>query len=236
MAMTCAQIVDQACQIAKTQGMTAQAGRMLNGILTDLAENYDFDIQKVTDFTVTTGSGVPAPQGPYPLPADYLRACPNEVGFLINGEPFILVQFSLAKFRAQFTGAGITSYPSFFATDFSTVQTLGYPTAWLWPPVSGAYVITWNYFKKHADIATPETSAVVPWFPSSVYLYTALAAELMKITDDQRLGNYLQLSEHQLSKFLMMKDDRLGYSQQVSLDRNNFKSTLNTSPTKQTIW
>jgi hypothetical protein len=236
MALTCAQIVTLACQIAKCPGMTSQAGMMLNGILSDLARNYDFDIMKDESFTVTTGTGVVAPQGPYPLPVDYLRASPNEVNFLINGEPFILVQFSLAKFRAQFTGPGITSYPSFFATDMSTITSLGYPVAYLWPPVSGAYVIQWPYFKAHTDIATPETSSVVPWFPSSVYLYTAVAGELMKITDDERQTATVQLAEHELKKYLMLKDDKEGYAIQVQLDPNNFKSTLNVSPTKQTVW
>lgn len=236
MPLTCAQIVTNACAIAKCPGMTVQAGQFLNAVLQGLAEQYDFDIQKVGTFTVTTGTGVPAPQGPYPLPANYLRACPQEVNFLINGEPFILTQFDMAKFRAQFTGPGITSYPSFFATDFSTVQSLGYPVAYLWPPVSGAYVITWPYFAAHAEIATPETSTTVPWFPYSAYLYTAVAAELMKITDDERYVQYYQASEAMLRKYLEMKDDRLGYAQTVRLDPNNFRSTLNTAPTKQTVW
>lgn len=236
MALTYAQIVTTATQIAKCPGYSVIAGQMLNSILTDLALNYDFDIQKVEDFTVTTGTGVVAPQGPYPLPANYLRAAPQEVNFLINGEPFILTQFSLAKFRAQFTGPGITSYPSFFATDFGTVESLGYPVAYLWPPVSGAYVITWPYFKAHAVVANAETSSAVPWYPSSVYLYTALAGELMKITDDDRQGKYSSDAEDLLRKYLLMKDDKEGYAQQVQLDSNNFRSTINTLPTKQTVW
>jgi hypothetical protein len=240
MALTCAQICERARNIAKCPGFTVQSGQYLNSVLQSLAESYDFDVNKVGDFTVTTGTGVVAPQGPYTLPTNYLRACPREVNFLINGEPFILTQFDMATFRAQFTGPGITNYPSFFATDFSTVQSLGYPVAYLWPPVSGAYVITWPYFKAHEDITSPETSTTVPWFPNSEYLYTAVAGELMGETDDERASAYNDPDNGKAAKilrhYLQMKDDRLGYSQRVQLDPNNFRSTLNTAPTKQTVW
>lgn len=236
MPLTCAEIVTNAVQIAKTPGMRVQAGQFLNAVLQALAEQYDFDIMKVGDFSITTGSGVVAPQGPYTLPDDYLRACPQEVNFLINGQPFILTQFDMAKFRQQFTGPGITSYPSFFATDFSTVQSLGYPTAYLWPPVSGAYVITWPYFRQHTDIVAPEDSDEIPWFPYSAYLYTAVAGELMKISDDERWASYFKVCQEMLRKYLEMKDDRLGYAQTIKLDPNNFRSTLNVKATKQTVW
>lgn len=233
MPLTCAQIVTLSCQIAKCPGYTAQAGQMLNAILRELAEDYDFDIMKVTNFTVVTGTTlVNNGAGPYNLPENYLRASPEEVNYIFNGEPYVLVQFDMPRWRALFQGPGIQDLPRQFATDFSTVQTLGNPQAYLWPPPNGAYNILWPYFMQHADIATPETSVTVPWMPSTTYLYTRLAGELMKITDDDRTEQYLGdgtdkkrgLAADILEKYLISKDDKEGYAQQVKLDRNAFKN------------
>ena len=56
MALTAAQIVTLACQIAKTQGMTAQAGQKLNAILQELCQTYDLSAARLTTTFNFTGS------------------------------------------------------------------------------------------------------------------------------------------------------------------------------------
>jgi hypothetical protein len=46
--LTAAQIVTLACQIAKAPGMTAQAGQLLNMILAELCQDYDFQVARRT--------------------------------------------------------------------------------------------------------------------------------------------------------------------------------------------
>ncbi len=236
MAFTSQQLILEAIRISKAPpGYGPSAGLHLNSILDDLARNYDFDIQKVTNFTLTLGSVNPA-QGPYPLPANYLRACPDEVEFMISGVPTILIQRPLAALQNMFIAQGTNNYPDFFATDFSTVQTLGYPTAWIWPAVAGGVVLNWHYFKSHTPIVTPETSAVVPWFPSDAYLLSKLSANLMMVTGDDRMGEFEGKAQAELTRYLKMKDDPEGYAQVVTLDRNAFSNRDNLPATKVTVF
>jgi len=246
MALTNAQIVSLALQIAKCPGFGSQAGMLYNSILDDLAESYDFDIQKVTTFSVLSNS-VPTNfgAGPYNLPADYLRASPGEVNFIYNGQPYILTQYDIARWRAEFQGAGIQDYPRKFATDFSTVETLGFPQAYLWPPPNGAYNILWPYFKKHDFITNPQSDTLTPpWFPMSTYLIRRLAGELMALTNDDRMELFLSDKEgsggagDMLRKYLELKDDPEGYARQVKLDPNNFNGAnfANLPNTKQIGW
>ena len=81
MALTNAQICSVAQQISKTPGFSTQAGYQYNAILEELAESYDFDIQKVTNFSITTNTAYGTSQGPYNLPADYLRSAKDERGY-----------------------------------------------------------------------------------------------------------------------------------------------------------
>lgn len=233
MALTCNQIITLATQIAKTPNYTSQAQQLLNLILTDLAETYDFDIQKVTSFTVVTGASAVNFFQPYNLPTNYLRASPGEVDYVVSGQPFILTQIDMARIRALFQAQGVSDYPYNFATDFSTVQTLGFPQAYLWPPPNGAYSILWPYFKAHTDITDFTQS---PWFPNSQYLVTRLAGELMRLSDDTRQKAFADEAENMLRKYLQMKDDPEGYAQQVKLDRMSFRSYANLPATKATVF
>lgn len=231
MAWTSQQIVAQATQIANCPGYTTQAGLFLNAILRELAENYDFDIMKVTNFFVTTTGGA-SNSGPYNMPSDYLRTAINEVNYQINGTPYILAQIDIAVYRSLFQGAGISNQPEQFATDVSLVPV----GAYVWPPANGAYRIQWPYFKQHTDIANPQISSVVPWFPGTTYLYTRLAAELFFMMDDARYEKTLAIADGLLKKYLMMKDDHEGYAKTVQLDRSSFRSFNNLKPTKVTGW
>jgi hypothetical protein len=231
MALTNAQIVTLALQISKTPGMASQAGMLYNAILEELAESFDYDIQKVTSFSILSKSiSTNFGAGPYNLPSNYLRASPGEVNFVYNGQPYILTQYDMARWREQFQGAGIQDYPRKFATDFSTVETLGFPQAYLWPPPNGAYNILWPYFKTHTYIVNPQTDTNAPWFPMSTYLIRRLAGEMMMIANDDRAATFLSDKEGSggagdlMRRYLEMKDDKEGFAQQVKLDPNNFSS------------
>lgn len=230
------EIITLACQIAKVPGMTVQAGQMMNSILRQLSENYNFDIQKVTNFSITTGTTfVNNGAGPYNLPTGYLRNAINEQNYVFNGQPYILQQIPISTWRSYFQSAGIQNLPLQFATDFSTVQTLGFPQTYLWPPPNGAYVIQWPYYQQHVDVQSPESSTAIPWMPDRIYLYTKLAFELMKIANDDRLKEFYEVNKDILTKYLEMKDDVVGYSKQVKLDGRYFKGNYWSLPNTKLI-
>lgn len=233
------EIVTAACYIAKVPGMTVQAGQLLNNILRQLSENYNFDIQKVTSFSITTGTTtVNNGAGPYNLPSGYLRHAIDEVNYIFDGEPYVLQQIPIAQWRALFQGPGIQNLPQQFATDFSTVQTLGFPQVYLWPPPNGAYVIQWPYYQQHIDIQSPETNNTLqPWMPDFIYLKTKLAEMLMMYSDDTRRKEFYEVNKDILNKYLEMKDDVVGYVKQVKLDGRYFRpSFANLKNTKQIGW
>lgn len=238
MALTAAQIVTTATQIAKCPNFTTQAGNLLNAVLSDLCQTYDFDTaQKFTTInlgvTNPTFFGPPSWQsfgiGPFPLPADYLRAKDEKsVFYTINGVPYHLVPIDLTEFDELVQTAGINNFPTTYATDTSqaAVTALGGPALYAWPPPNGVYVTSVRYYSQLPDIANPATSAVIPWFPNQNYLITRLAGELMKITDDDRASLFLGESEVGasgiLTKYLKLKDDASSRAQTVKLDRRRF--------------
>lgn len=229
---TAAQIVDLANQIAKTPGFTAQAGSLLNVILADLCQNYDFDvIRKTYPFNFATSSG----SGPYDLPADFLRTRYNEIFYTIQGVKYVMIQVDLAEFDAMVQQSGLQSYPVFYATDMSPTADGDPPVVYFWPPPSGAYPVTLRYQPQMADIATPETSTDVPWFPNQQYLITRLAGEMMRIADDSRQGDYVQQARDELTEYLRMKDDSEGRAKTVKLDRRWFSPNFNNLPNTKTI-
>ena len=105
MALTAAQIVTLATQIAKTPGYTSQAGQFLNSILSDLCQTYDFEIIVKTfsfNFNLSTVSG-PGNQyiagcGPNPMPSDYLRAKNKEMIFYIQGVRYVMINQEQSDF------------------------------------------------------------------------------------------------------------------------------------------
>ena len=90
-----------------------------------------------------------------------------------------------------------------------------------------------------ADIASPETSATVPWFPNQAYLKTRLAGELMQIADDDRASAFLGESDTGaqglLKRYLNLKDDRTNRAETVKLDRRTFGPAFNKLPNTKTI-
>lgn len=251
MAQTAAQICSLARQIAKCPGYLTQSGQLLNVILEELAQDYDFEVARKTatgNFNTTTVSG-PGSQyipgtGPNALPADFLRAERNEIIWYLQGVRYVLINFDQAQFDMQVQTAGFQSYPVNYYVDMADTPASP-PNFYVWPPASGQYPWTCRYFPQKADIATPETSATSPWFPNQMYLITRLAGELMRITNDDRAAAFLGDSEENgvigagaiLRKYLRMKDNPEDRVDTVKLDRRRFgKSFYNLPNTKLVGW
>lgn len=240
MTLTSAQIVTLACQVAKVPGFTAQAGQLLNNILDDLCRNYDFDLAKgVYNFTLSTVLGGGA--GPFPLPADFLRADINDVFFTIQGVPYFLIACDNNEYDALVQTAGFNSYPTMYTTFMSSVPF----SMKVWPPSSGAYPMTMRYRRLMPVIANPETSAEAPWFPQQSYLRTRLAGELMQLANDNRWEAFLSDNEEAhpggagviLRHYLKMKDDQANRPKTVTRDRRRFGTNFDQLPnTKQVGW
>lgn len=224
MALQAQQIVALALSAGRgTSGYMTQAGQFLNLILSYLAQTYDFDELRKTAVLNVTGAGAS-----YALPADYLRA--REVFYSVNGTIFYLNQIPLEEYDQCFQGPGISNYPEQFATQIETSP----PTIYFWPPPALSLAVSVRYQSQPADILTPETSSVVPWFPNQQYLIKRLTADIAMLTDDTRHQSLLAEAVQILDRYLMIDDDKSGYAQQVTLDRRRFRSTGSLKPTKQT--
>lgn len=238
--LTSAQICSLAREIAKCPGYTTQSGQMLNAILLELSQNYDFDLIKANyQFSFNTG-GVSG-SGPYPLPANWYRGIDEAIYYTIDGVPYPMVNITYTEYQNLVQQPGFQSYPSFYATDMSQTP----PVMWVWPPASGAYPVSADYFKQSPTITTPETSTDIPWFPVPNYLYTRLAGELMKITNDDRVAGFLGSEDPKLDtegsaasilrRYLKMKDDMGGKVHEVKLDRRRFGRNFSRLPNTKTI-
>lgn len=246
MSLTSAQIVTLATQIAKAPGYTVQAGYILNSILRNLCQNYDFEtiVTTYSSTFVTSGTSGPGNQyiagcGPNPMPSDYLRCKNNEAIFYIQGVRYVMINLDQAQFDRLVQTAGLNDYPQNFYVDMGASP----PNLYVWMPASGAYPFTIRYYPQKDDITTPETSTTVPWFPDRTYLYTRVAGELCKLTNDDRWVGLLSDQEgsggagEQLRKYLKLKDDPEGRVDTVKLDRRIFGRNFNTLPnTKQVGW
>lgn len=245
MAQTAAQIVANALLIAKAPGYVTYAGQMLNAILQELAQTYDFEttVKVLSSTFVLTGPSGPGSQyiagcGPNPMPSDYLRAKNNEAIFYIQGVRYVMINLEQDEFDRLVQTTGFQSYPTFFYVDLAprNAAVPGVPNMYVWPPASGAYSFTVRYYPQMSDIATPESSATVPWFPLQTYLITRLAGEMMRFTDDERAQVYLGDAKRDngfmgaaalLKRYLEMKDDPEGRVQTVQLDRRRFGPAFN---------
>lgn len=252
MAQDAQTICTLARQIAKCPGYTSQSGQLLNVILQELAQDYDFDIiRKTHSSTFVTGSvSGPGNQyiagcGPNPMPSDYLRAENNEVIWYLQGVRYVIVIVDQAEFDRLTQTAGFNSYPTVGYVDMAPVASGNVPNLYVWVPASGAYAFTVRYFPQMPDITAPETSSTVPWFPNQSYLITRLAGELMRLTNDDRAQAYLGDNEENgmigagaiLSKYLKMKDDPEGRVETVKLDRRRFGRNFSSLPdTKIVGW
>lgn len=244
MSMTFAQIVTLATQMAKVPGFTSQAGQLFNAILEELSQTYDFDVAHGfyhfnfnTSLQPATNSPVIAGSGPYQLPSDYLRADRDDVFWTLQGVPYPLVCIDLSEFDRTVQQAGLQTYPYWYCTDLSTSP----PGMYVYPPPSGNYDVYVRYRRQMADVTAPETNTGTPWFPLPTYLYTRLAGELMKISDDERwrvfLGEGPEGAQGILNRYLKLKDDPENRSKRVTLDKRRFSGNFSSlSNTKTVGW
>jgi hypothetical protein len=125
------QLVALATSVAKVKGYTVQAGQLLNSILSDLAQTYDFDVAKGSlnfNFTPATAQignlNAQLASGPFLLPPDYLRAKKGDVMWFLQNVPYPMIPVDLEEFDVMVQQAGLQSYPYLWATDMSQQQVL----------------------------------------------------------------------------------------------------------------
>jgi len=224
--LTAEDIVKLSCQGAQAPGYTAQAGQFLNVILADLAQTQDMELCRGKfDFNFTSDNGSGNGAGPYPLPLDYYRHTRDGVFFTVNGVPYPLINVDQSEYDLLVKTTGLENYPVYFYTDISPLSEdpASNPNMYVWQPANGVYPVTVRYFRRMDEIATPETSSTVPWFPNQEYLITALTAQLMKLTMDTRATAYLNEADQLLRRFMqMMALDDHGKAMTVGLDRRRF--------------
>jgi hypothetical protein len=218
-------ICTQARNIARTPGLTTangaspSSGDLLNLVLSDLCQTYDFAVALATGVINLNGN---AGSGPYNLPTNYLRMAMDEVFYLVDGTPYVMINETLAEFDAQVQQPGINNFPEFFATN----PALSPPGMFVWPPSAITAGATIRYWCQMPDITMPETNTSPPWFPNSNYLITRLAGEIMKQAGDERADDYLgegpQGAQGILDRFLKLQADDEGRAMTVALDRRRF--------------
>ena len=253
MPLTSAQIITLACADARAPGFTAQAGQILNMVLSDLCQTYDFSTTKQTfNFNFNAAQLNSLGQAYQNLPANYLRGIKNECFYVISGVPYPMIPVDLDEFDMLVQQAGTANFPVFFATDMSkagvTNSATGsggaqVPVALFWDIPSGAYPVTIRYYSQMSDISSPENSTTIPWFPNQTYLRRRIAGELMMMTDDDRASQFLGADEDRtpegagviLRRYLQMKDDKGTRVQTAQLDRRRFGTSFDRLRNTKTI-
>ena len=238
MALTAAQIINLSCQIANVPGFTAQALQLLNAVLQELDQDYDFQvIRKSFNFnfsTTASGLGYAPGSGPNPMPADFLRLHRTGAFYQIFQVPYKLIGVTQEEFDTFVQQPGLASYPYLAYVDVASTP-MG---LYVWPPASGPYPATVRYNPIMPDITD---TTQVPWFPNSAYLYTRVAGELFKLADDDRWPAFLSDQPgsggagDMLRKYLLMKDDPATAPKSVTLDRRLFKAPIATLRNTKTI-
>jgi hypothetical protein len=219
-------------------GYSTQAGQILNYILSELCETYDFELAR-KGYNFNFNGTI----GPYNMPSDYLRSVAQDVFYIVQvGIPYFMVWASKPEFDRFIQLPVLSAYPTRYWTDMSQSP----PQMLVWPPPSGAFPVTISYYSQMPDITSPQSSAVIPWFPCQSYLIQRLAGELMKIADDARAGQFLGDSDGSdgaiegcqsiLRKYLLLKDDADNVVKQVTLDRRYFGAGSNLGESKSMDW
>jgi hypothetical protein len=230
MPLSAAQIIVDACQIAKCPGYLSQGGRALNLTLNDLAMHRNLKVNLETS-TIT----VPAnSNGPFNLEANYLRT--YDMFFLVDGEPYFLDPCSLREIDAEMQTLGLANYPYEWASDLSGVPSVGYGVFYIYPQSNNQITLTHRYYLKQTEMVAPETSSAVPWFEDQDYLIHATAMRLMRITDDERYFPFEAKAEEMLRKHLMTEGDEQQVVKEIKLDPRRFRIRGNLKSTKQDPW
>ncbi len=247
MALSYAQIINLSCSAANVPGYIVQAGQILNLILDEICDTYDFDVARGTaNFTFNPSLSVSAPaefpnllagSGPYSLPSDFLRCKYGDVMWFLQGVPYVMIPIELYEFDASVQQAGLQSYPYWYSVDLS----LSPPGLIAYPPPSGAYPVMVRYQRKMPQVDNPEVSSAIPWFPNTQYLRTRLTGELFALSDDERaqvfLGDSPMGAQGIMNRILKLANDKENRSQMVKLDRRTFRPNNNALPvTKLVGW
>jgi hypothetical protein len=246
LALTAAQLCNLAQLDAHAPGYSSQAGQFLNMIQGDLCRIYDFELAAKTVYG-NFNPGLIAPMGnsiygsgPYSLPADFLRMKDEKAAFwTLLGVVYTMIPCDLGEFDMLVQQAGTQSYPYIIATDMSlgdeTAEGDSTPVFYVYSPPSGNYPYTIRYYAQMPDIATPESSASIPWFPHQGYLRKKLAACLMGETGDAREENWHKQADEMLDQYLKLKDNRSNRATTVKLDRRRFGRSYQNLPNTKTI-
>jgi hypothetical protein len=253
MPLTSAQIISLAVQDARVPGFTSQAGQILNMVLSDLCQTYDFTVTKQTFAFNFNASQINFNGQAYQnLPDNYLRGIRNETFYVISGVPYPMIPVDLEEFDMLVEQAGLANFPVFYATDMSRSGVLNsvtgsggatVPVMLFWQVPSGAYPVTVRYYSTMPDIPTPETSTTIPWFPNQTYLRRRIAGELMGLSDDERMADFLSDDQKLhpngagviLRRFLQMEGDKNTRTKTVQLDRRRFGTSFDRLRNTKTI-
>ena len=239
MALFASDIISLACQIANAPGFTAQGLKILNSALADLSDVADLDLCRniYSGITLTIDNGSGSGSGPYNLPLDYKRAERDGVRYRYLGETYTLISVDLAEFFQMPQQSGLASFPEFYATDTSPLgaEPPTAPLLYVWPPSNIAVTLYVQYRRLLPDIALANITTTVPWFPNQEYLRYKVAAGLMEITGDSRLGAFTALADEKLRTFMKLTNDDEGRAKTVTLDRRRFGPGYATLPNTKTL-
>jgi hypothetical protein len=216
--------------MAKCPGYTAQGGRALNLALQDLVLHRNLKVNLISSTLTFLANSF----GPFHLEADYLRT--YDMFYTVSGTPYFLNPCSLKEIDSENYQSGISNYPYEFATDLSGVPTAGYGLLYIYPSSGSPVSVTHRYYLQQADIVTPESSTVVPWFSDQDYLVHATTVRLMRITDDDRYPLFVQEAERLLMIHLMTEGDEQQVVKEVQLDPRRFRVGGYARPTKLSPW
>ena len=230
MSISAAQIVADACAIAKCPGMTALGGRQLNLVLSDLVQHRNLKVNLVSN----TINVVANSNGPFNLEADYLRT--YELLYYIEDQPYFLNPSNRQQFDAEPNKSTTSNYPYEWASDLSPVSTGGLGLLYIYPQSNQNLSLIHRYFLKRADITSPETSSTIPWFSDQDYLVQATAMRLMRTTDDSRYTTFVQMCDKMLEIHLLTEGDEQQVVKEVKLDPRRFKVGGALRPTKLDPW
>lgn len=217
MPMTASQIVADACAIASVPGYTALAGRQLNLVLNDLVLKRDLKANLVTEqIPIATNSN-----GPFNFPANYART--YDMFYLVSSVPYFLNPCTLKQYDAETQQQGLASYPYEWASDLSAVPNGGTGIFYVYPQSGTAITLTHRYYLIQPDILNPATSTVIPWFADQDYLMTAVAARLMRTTNDDRREQFMSDAEMILKPYLIEQGDEQQVVKEIALDPRRFR-------------
>lgn len=226
MNLTSAEIVADALQIAKCPGFTTQGGRAMNFVLDDLSLHRNLKANLVTSPIVVPANS----NGPFILETQYLRT--YDMFYLVDGDPYFLNATSLKQYDSENQLSGTSNYPYEWATDLSQVSYGNPGLMYIYPASTSGVTLTHRYYLRQYGISSPETSNLVPWFQDQDYLVTAIAARMMRITDDQRYMQFMAEAEKMLQLHLMTEGDEQQVVKEVILDPRRFRVMGNNRPTK----